>query len=285
MSHPGSHAALAAAGFLLVGWGVLAPGGAGGGPRPAHAAAEPIRPALQRAPAGTSIQFRRGWNLDVPLRTIGPDESGVPTVHAEELDRLELHVGTARGDLSGFLWNGAQYGPLPAGATLDGARGVLSWQPGAGFVGMYHFAFLEGDGENGRRVDVRVVLHPKNSGRVGPQGVIDIPRAGETVGSRFVVAGWAVDLDDAAGAGVDLVQVWAQPHSGGPRILLGSASYGGRRRDVASLYGDRFAASGFGLEANGLAPGAYDIGVVARSVVSGALVPLGRVTVTVQRKD
>lgn len=242
-----------------------------GGQRPAHAGAD-----------GSTIRGRRGWNPDAPLRDFETDASGLVTVHAEELDRLELHVPAAGRGLIAYLWDGIRFGALPIGATLDPSRGVLTWQPGVGFTGAYHFVLLEGGGATAIRHDVRVVLHPKKSGRVGPQAVIDIPSLGQELTQPFIVAGWAVDLDDPVGPGVDQVQIWAHPLDGRPRVLLGTASYGGARGDIGALHGAAFRNSGFGLEVKGLPPGAYDIAAVARSAAAAGFAPAVKVRVTVR---
>ena len=75
-----------------------------------------------------------------------------------EIDRIELKVGTGRPGYSRV--NGALL-PLTTGARLDEATGVFTWQPGVGYLGAHDFVL------GGR--DVRVVLNPKGSGRVGPQ--------------------------------------------------------------------------------------------------------------------
>lgn len=77
------------------------------------------------------------------------------------------------------------------------------------------------------------------------------------------------------------LHVWAYALTGGPPILLGVASYGGVRADVAAVHGDQFRDSGFGLTVQGLPPGNYDLAVFAWSSVSGGFVPgkVARVTV------
>jgi hypothetical protein len=231
----------------------------------------------RQAPA---IRGRRGWNLAAPLRSFRPDASGLVTVDAEEVDRIELHILNVGPDtLAGYLWDGTRLGPLPIGASLDAARGVFTWQPGVGFVGRYHFVF-EGTGPKGIRQDVLIVLHPKKSGRVGPQAAIDTPRSGQELVQPFTLTGWAIDLDDPDGPGIELVEVWAST-LGQPRILLGTATYGSARSDVAELYGRTYRNSGLSAEVNGLAPGVYDLAVVARSRTAGGFVPAVVVRVTV----
>jgi hypothetical protein len=166
------------------------------------------------------------------------------------------------------------------------------------------------------RQDVRFVLQPKQSNRVGPQVVIDAPAsaqatAGEpvSVGRSFLVAGWAVDLDETVGTGVDTLHVWAYPASAcGPReesesssaaarasgggaplasnkcdpIFIGPAAYGGSRPDVAAIFGDQFRTSGYGIIVDSLPSGTYDVAVFAWSTVRDGFVPAKTVRVTVR---
>jgi hypothetical protein len=139
------------------------------------------------------------------------------------------------------------------------------------------------------RHEVRIVLAPKQSNRVGPQVVIDMPGANADVGLPFVLAGWAVDLDAAAGTGVDTLHVWAYPArdcaAGGggdcDPIWVGAAAYGGARPDVGAIFGDRFTNSGYSLTIDSLAPGAYDLAVFAWSAVRNRFVPAQTVRVRV----
>ena len=96
-----------------------------------------------------------------------------------------------------------------------------------------------------------------------------------------VVAGWAADLD-AGDTGIDTVHLWAYPLAGGRPIFLGAAEYGGVRPDVAAMYGDRVAQSGYGLRVDGLPLGEYDLAVFAYSTVRGRFLPARTVRVTVK---
>jgi hypothetical protein len=219
---------------------------------------------------------RRGFDLAASFRTYRPNANGVVVVQAEELDRVELYTGASKAAL--VTPSGLE--PLPIGAGLD-ADGVFRWQPGVAFVGPYDFAFTGTDGVR----QVRIVLNPKGSGRVGPQIVIDTPtRNLKTIaaGAAFTVAGWAADLDDEGGTGVDAVHVWAYPRNGGDPLLLGHAALHGTRPDVAAVYGDRFKSSGYSVTAEGLAAGDYDIAVFAWSTVLQGFAPASTVPVRVR---
>jgi hypothetical protein len=213
-----------------------------------------------------TVEARRGFALDAPFRQFEPDESGRVVLQAEELDRVEVKVP---GAVSGYLVSNSELRPLPIGSTLR--DGVFTWQSGPGFVGPYDLVFLRGD-RTATRQDVRIVLNPKGSNRVGPQVVVDF--------ARDIVAGWAADLDSPSGTGIDMIHVWAYPHAGGAPVFLGQAAYGGERTDVGAFYGDRFLRSGFGLHVKDLPPGAYDVAVFAWSVARGAWLPatVARVT-------
>ena len=132
------------------------------------------------------------------------------------------------------------------------------------------------------RHEVRVILAPKGRGHVGVQIAIDVPRAREAVDQPFVLAGWAVDLDAAAGTGIDTVHVWAYPATGGAPVFLGATAVDRVRPDVAAVHGDQFRESGFALPLQGLNPGEYDLAVFPRSTVSGAFAPPNVVHVTVR---
>jgi uncharacterized delta-60 repeat protein len=227
--------------------------------------AEAVRPGI--------ITGRRGFDLNAPFQTYDTGPDGRVTIEAEEIDRIELRLeeiegieGSAR-RLEGALRVGGRLGPLPVGSTLDAASGTFVWMPGPGFLGSYDFVF------GGR--DVRVVLNPKGSNRVGPQVVID-------VADGRILAGWAADLDSQVDSGVATVHVWAYPVDGGGPIFLGAADYGGARPDVAAIYGERFGHTGYGLRVDGLAPGTYDLAVFAYSTVKGGFVPARTVRVTVR---
>ena len=221
----------------------------------ADAAAHTSRNAGDRSSG--AFRGRRGFDPYTPLQTYAPDAGGRITIQAEELDRIELVLGGDRSSLR----------PLPFGSRIDPATGVFTWHPGVAFLGAHDFVL------GGR--DVRIVLNPKGSGRVGPQTAIDIA-------DGAVVAGWAADLDSQVDSGVDAIHVWAYPADGSDPTFAGAADYGGARPDVAAIFGQRFLKSGYGLRVTGLAPGTYDLAVFAYSTVQGRFVPakVARVTIT-----
>jgi Tol biopolymer transport system component len=239
----------------------------GGSGVTAIAAADTARsPAeIEIAPLETApLVGRRGWDLEAPLGSFGAGATGVTVIRSEEVNRVELHLG--EGDYVGYLRTPSGLTALPIGSRLDRATNTFTWAPGVGFVGSYNFVFVRSmNGQVVSRREVRIVLHPKGRGAVGPQVVIDIPRAHSTVRSPFMVGGWAVDLDATEGTGVTTLHAWAYPTSGGAPIFLGATAYGGARPDVAAVHGDRFKHSGYGLMVQGLPAGDYDLAVFAWS--------------------
>ena len=81
-------------------------------------------------------------------------------------------------------------------------------------------------------------------------------------------------------SGVDVVHVYAYPASGAP-IFIGSAQVGISRPDIAAFAGARFGASGFSIQARGLASGPYQFVAYARSTLTGTFNNAASVSVTV----
>ena len=205
-------------------------------------------------------------------------------LRGEELDRFELALGERTGEThSGYLRVGDGLGPLPVGSNLDRESGAFTWSPGVGFVGAYDLVFIRSAGSQPvARREVRIILHPKGSGHVGAQAVIDTPRSQQDVAQPFALGGWAADVNAATGTGIDTLHVWAYPLTGGPPVFLGTATYGGARPDVAAIHGDQFRDSGFGLTIQGLTPGNYDLAVFPWSNVSNGFTPPQVVRITVR---
>ena len=99
---------------------------------------------------------------------------------------------------------------------------------------------------------------------------VDTPAAGATVTSAFEVGGWALDAGAPSGTGVDAVHFYVFPNDGAsPGVFIGIGSYGLSRPDVGAIFGSRFTNSGYHFTITGLGPGAYLLGVYARSTVTG----------------
>ena len=172
-------------------------------------------PAVLRTLASDTspLSARRGYRCSDTAAVLR-HEGRRTTVQSEELDRIELHLSGLRRhrvgrNVCGLLALGERLEPLPTGSSLNVATGEFTWQPGVAFLGGYDFLFARlAGGEPVARRDVRIVLNPKRSNRVGPQTVIDLA-------NDRLVAGWAADLDSQADTGVDTLHVWAYPVYGG----------------------------------------------------------------------
>jgi hypothetical protein len=106
------------------------------------------------------------------------------------------------------------------------------------------------------------------------QIMIDGPAAGSLIrnGTRIIVGGWAVD-PAGPGVGIDMVRVYldGQMEAGG--TLLGAATTGGQRPDVAAALGNpAFRDSGFDFfwTPTNLAGGNHTLYVYAHSVTSNS---------------
>jgi hypothetical protein len=90
---------------------------------------------------------------DEPMRQVRAAD-GTVTLAVEELNRIELPVGSTMG----YLLVGNQRTVLPIGSTLK--DGVFYWQLGPGFLGNYPMVFEHPDGTELR---VRITVQPKIS--------------------------------------------------------------------------------------------------------------------------
>jgi hypothetical protein len=113
-----------------------------------------------------------------------------------------------------------------------------------------------------------------------PLIAIESPSGGATVSSAFTFSGYALDRGAVSGTGVNAVHVYATP-SGGSAVLLGAATYGSARSDVAALYGSQFANSGFSLSVSGLSPGSYQLTAYGFSTVTQTFAAIASVNITV----
>jgi hypothetical protein len=100
---------------------------------------------------------------------------------------------------------------------------------------------------------------------------VESPAPGSDLEAPFTVTGWAIDTSAPSGTGVDRVDVYAVPLSGGARTHLGTATYGGARPAVAGTYGERFRNSGFTLTVENAPGGSYRLVAEARSPHSGII--------------
>jgi YD repeat-containing protein len=112
-------------------------------------------------------------------------------------------------------------------------------------------------------------------------GFLDLPAAGAVLRGSFQLGGWVIDHRAASGSGIDAIDLYARqgPAFAAPGIFLGRAIHN-ERPDVAAQHGQQFLNSGYGLLAQGLPPGAYDIVPYVHVVSNGSWVtrPPNRVT-------
>jgi hypothetical protein len=85
------------------------------------------------------------------LRPFTHDASGRIVVAIEELGRVELEVNAS----SGYMETPAGPAPLPSGSRLDPSTGTFTWQPGAGFLGVFNLVFDD--------LRVRIIISPRPS--------------------------------------------------------------------------------------------------------------------------
>jgi hypothetical protein len=111
---------------------------------------------------------------------------------------------------------------------------------------------------------VRVTVN----GATQPLAVIESPASGAVLPPDFTVSGYAIDRGAGAGTGVSSVRVIAYPQPIGAPIVLGNATYGAGRTDVATQYGLRFLPCGFSMNVH-LAQGRYALEVQGFSTVTG----------------
>jgi hypothetical protein len=168
------------------------------------------------------------------------------------------------------------------GSTLNAQTGLFSWQPGLAFGGSRDLVFTRTSDGVTEQIAVRVSVDAEPTREEARRMWIDMPRAGESVGRSFTIAGWAFDGNARDGVGIDTLHVWAHPVDGRDPIWIGVAQNGGVRPDVGLAFGARFTRSGFGIEAAGLPPGTYDIVVYAHSAVTGTFSQAQGVRVTVK---
>jgi hypothetical protein len=105
-----------------------------------------------------------------------------------------------------------------------------------------------------------------------PEHVLEHPVALQSLAQPLTVSGWAIDAGMPSGTGVDAVHVWAYHNfgNGTPSYMLGAATYGDARPDVAAARGSRFLSSGYHFTMTGQPPGWYRFVVSSHSWPSAA---------------
>jgi hypothetical protein len=145
----------------------VANGGAGAVVAAARAAARPV-PGASAAAVDEAVQamspilVRRGFDPAAPFDVVY-GSSDPYAVDFEELDRIEVRIPEATGGrATAYLRAMRELRPLPAGASFDAARGVFTWQPGAGYIGRYDIVVVVQDRQGTPvRYEVQVTLQPR----------------------------------------------------------------------------------------------------------------------------
>jgi hypothetical protein len=210
-------------------------------------------------PSVTAITVQRN---DGRSEVSAPNRYGFRVITVDQGERVELHLpALEQGSYTGHQVVNGQHRSIPLGSSLDAGAGVFYWQPAAGFLGSHDLEFVA----NGQAIRARIVVGPSI------RMTNDTPASGSTQTGAFIVAGWVLDLASQDGAGVDAVDVWAYPVGGANRdpIYAGSATIGGTRSDIGSIYGTQFEEAAYDLTVSNLAPGTYDLVVAARRAETG----------------
>ncbi len=159
----------------------LAPGAAAAG----REAAGVLRPADIEGAAvdvGSPVWVSRGFLEDVPAEIIFPDGEGCFRLEVQALSRIQVafeapdafenrdhFAATSRRIPSGRDGGGPDFykagqivgghiRPLPAGASFDSRRGILSWIPGPGFSGEFEIVMTRAGESDGKRVRVMITV-------------------------------------------------------------------------------------------------------------------------------
>lgn len=101
----------------------------------------------------------------------------------------------------------------------------------------------------------------------GAKIFVDVPAANSTVGTSFIMGGWALDYAARTDSGIAALHVWAYPKTGAAPVFLADVRFGARP-DVAQAFGPQFRESGFSVVVPYLAPGDYMLVLFPFSTIS-----------------
>lgn len=119
------------------------------------------------------VNVRKGYRLNGPSEQVDPDREGAFRISLPELERIVVSLdprGVGEAGLQSdahtrpfeaYLCVGTDLRPLPLGTTFDSKHGILYWQPGPGFIGDYHFVFINGN--LGTKTFVTIRIDPSKS--------------------------------------------------------------------------------------------------------------------------
>jgi hypothetical protein len=214
------------------------------------------------------VQVGLGFAAE-PDRSVPADRTGTRHVAVRVLDVVRLSLGDRTGvPYEGYAVSGSSLEPLPSGSTFDARDGTFGWQLGPGFIGVYDLVFVRNTIDGTReRIPVRVVVEPNDPAAATPL-VVETPNERAIVDYPFVVSGRTLTGDSRQ---VRDVFVYAYPADGSAPIFVGQAAVGAERPDADEPFGGQFAKSGYSITVKTLAPGTYDLLVVARSVIAAEL--------------
>ena len=168
-------------------------------------------------------------------------------------------------------------GGVSAGRTAMWDTRTSSWSAlGSGMNFSVNTLALDGDGQTlyaGGEFTTAGGIPASYIARWGPAIIapIEQPGAGAFVTGTVTVSGFAIDRASPTGTGIDMVYIYLDGPPG-TGTIIGGATYGLDRPDVAALYGNRFRYSGWELvwHASGLAPGVHRLYLYAHRTTDNA---------------
>jgi hypothetical protein len=92
------------------------------------------------------VIVKKGYDRDTFGQALYPENTGIIFIGLKEDEPIEIVLSPASDSSSfsyGYMISGSRVQLLPIGSSLDNGRGIFSWQPGAGFLGLYRFVFVE----------------------------------------------------------------------------------------------------------------------------------------------
>jgi hypothetical protein len=104
----------------------------------------------------TSVSIRRN-SPNAPLEHVAPSKEGIFEVTAQQMERIELHLGAVH---DGYVRLARETQVLPLGSTLDPDTGVFYWDITSPFFGTFDLEFTPDDAD-AAPVRVRVTISPK----------------------------------------------------------------------------------------------------------------------------
>lgn len=104
----------------------------------------------------TSVSIRRNAP-NAPLEHVAPSKEGIFEITAQQMERIELHLGAVH---DGYIRFARETQVLPLGSTLDPDTGIFYWDITSPFFGTFDLEFTPDDAA-AAPVRVRVTIAPK----------------------------------------------------------------------------------------------------------------------------